>query len=97
VPWDRLLVPNLLSFKIHLQAYDDGGTKARFGHLNEALEGNVVALAGGVLANDGFKPIPAPSQLALLMSSSPLLLGVVDNIEHIIILNGPAMWRLLRA
>jgi hypothetical protein len=40
--------------------------KARFRHLSEALEGNVVALAGGVLANDGFKLIPAPSQLASL-------------------------------
>jgi hypothetical protein len=38
-----------------------------------------------------------PASSPCYMSSSPLLLGVIDNIEHIIILNGPAMWRVLRA
>src|SRR5260370_36982709 len=57
---------NRTSFKIHLKVHGDGGRSSRLGHLGEALEGNALAVAGGVLANDGLKTIVATSKLALL-------------------------------
>ena len=41
------------------------------------------ALASGVLANDGFKPLAATSEFGLLYEQFTSPLGVVDNIEHI--------------
>src|SRR5207302_3785139 len=68
-----LYIGNLPSFKIHLQAHGDGGRRSRRGRLKKALEGNVLAPASGILANDGFIRIPATSELALLYEEFTLV------------------------
>ena len=70
-PWTvrrRMQVDEVLAeqFKAAYRIHVHGAVDRLLRLPREALEGKVVALAGGVLANDGFKLILAPSQLALL-------------------------------